>query len=586
MRSLSTSLYKAVIIIALLFLFPVVQGGAVEYDDVTVTVEAPPGSEFNHGYVEYRATVENRSSSRAHEVTLSLPGTSYGNDELQVSRKVTVNANSTLRVNLFQPCYSQINEGMAVEIDGYRRSETVRLNVLRPRYSSGPWTSVLISRSMREDDFELEDKETKTYDKKFGLMRAEVPIAEWSSNWLGYSRFDAVVVTASDFRSAPVPVKTALWQYVECGGVLVHLGGRIEVPETWKGNSRQEDGMMINPAGFGLCFSADNSSPQQFFQSTNHTLMEAIQNSNFPFEQRKDIEAANNAFKVVEGFEVPVRGLFVLMLAFAVLIGPVNIIVLSQRKKRIWILWTVPLFSFLTCVAVFLYASFAEGWGAHARYEGVTLLDEKNHRATTLGWSAFYASLTPGNGAHFEQGTDLTIQMSGRGYRSSGGRSVKVDWSSDQHLLYGWIVSRVPSHFMIRKSETRRERLAVQFRPDGSVAMVNGLGAPIKKVYVCKPDGQILRGESLAVGKEAVLTAEFSKGVSSRGAWEFRPLFVSDWLGNVSKMGNDPGSYLTPGSYLALLDGSPFFDRGLESLATQKGESIVLGFVKQDGNEN
>ena len=44
---------------------------------------------------------------------------------------------------------------------------------------------------------------------------------------------------------------------------------------------------------------------------------------------------------------MPVRGLFVLVLLFALGIGPVNLWLLSKYKRRIWLWWNVPAISLL-----------------------------------------------------------------------------------------------------------------------------------------------------------------------------------------------------------------------------------------------
>ena len=120
------------------------------------------------------------------------------------------------------------------------------------------------------------------------------------------------------------------------------------------------------------------------------------------------VEKANTIFPVASGLGIPVRGLFFLMLLFAVAIGPLNLIVLSRKKRRIWMLWTTPAISLITCLAVFAYATFAEGWNRHARTDGLTLLDERSQRATTIGWTAFYSGLPPSDGLHFGYESELT----------------------------------------------------------------------------------------------------------------------------------------------------------------------------------
>jgi hypothetical protein len=190
------------------------------------------------------------------------------------------------------------------------------------------------------------------------------------------------------------------------------------------------------------------------------------------------------------------------MLLFAVAIGPVNLIVLSRKKRRIWMLWTTPAISLITCLAVFAYATFAEGWNRHARTDGLTLLDERSQRATTIGWTAFYSGLTPSDGLHFGYESELTPLA--ESMTTNIART--IDWTHDQHLANGWVTARVPAHFMVRKSEMRRERITVRRGTDADLKVVNGLGADINQFWLADRDGTIYSATNIPAGAEAALT--------------------------------------------------------------------------------
>ena len=64
---------------------------------------------------------------------------------------------------------------------------------------------------------------------------------------------------------------------------------------------------------------------------------------------------------VIENLKVPTRGIILIMLAFIVVIGPVNMIYLSRRNRRTWMLWTIPAISLVTTLLVFVYSLVREG---------------------------------------------------------------------------------------------------------------------------------------------------------------------------------------------------------------------------------
>ncbi|HEV2668318.1 MAG TPA: hypothetical protein VG324_25605, partial [Blastocatellia bacterium] len=119
--------FLASVIIAL-FLTPVVS--ATDYGDVSVKVETVSGEAGLASYAEYRATITNRSATRAHQVTLIIPGYSYSAYDTairEMTRTVEVAGGATVTVSLFQPPLPMNGSGMVVRIDGRRQDEIVPL---------------------------------------------------------------------------------------------------------------------------------------------------------------------------------------------------------------------------------------------------------------------------------------------------------------------------------------------------------------------------------------------------------------------------------------------------------------------------
>ncbi len=507
---------------------------AMEFDDIVITPELTPSGNSHHGYVEYRIAVANLSPKKTHKVKLILPKDSFGysgNRIREMTRSVVVGPSATAHVSLFQPPVGMYGNALGVVIDGRVQDDTVPLAIGRHggqrrgthvsmsssrgrrRFTSfAPSFRILMSRNVDAKD--LHDHA----DKLFGVSAASrrgpptyetinlgLPVSAWSTNWLGFSRYDSVVVTGDDIRQMPPDVRSALRRYVECGGALLVLGG-LELPESWELRESQRSepltdavGLVNYNIGFGQCMVSTERDTKGLKPEQWREIVDSWVKTAAPWQVVRSVEDANNVFPVTEGLGIPVRGLFLLMLLFAVVIGPVNLIVLSRQKRRIWMLWTVPVISLLTCLAVFAYATFAEGWNRHGRTEGLTLLDERIHRATTIGWTAFYASLTPGDGLHFGYATELTPQGVDMGTVRT------IDWTRDQHLKSGWMTARVPAYFLIRKSEVRRERITVRREANSRLKVVNGLGTDIRKFWLADRDGTIHTATGIRAGAEAEL---------------------------------------------------------------------------------
>src|SRR5262249_41162820 len=146
-------------------------------------------------------------------------------------------------------------------------------------------------------------------------------------------------------------------------------------------------------------------------QPTWRRIVESWTYSRAPLQRVRTIAEANREFLVAENASIPVRGLFLIILLFAITIGPLNLYLLTRARRRIWMLWTVPVLSGLTCLAVLGYALLGEDWKTRVRSEGLTILDEVSGRATTVGWTAFWTPVVPPDGLHFSIDTDLLPQL-------------------------------------------------------------------------------------------------------------------------------------------------------------------------------
>ena len=517
-------------------------------EDITITPGVSPSGNSDHGYAEYRISVSNHSPDKMHVVTLILPDNSFNIDPNRIrdiTRSVVVGPNATAHVSLFQPPVPLPGNDLAVAIDGKRQRKEVSLSL----GNHAPDTShsfashivlgfttlplslqVLVSRNVDTSELHTHagtlvntipsisrfsvstsapgsfvsrsSSSSTSGSASYELIDLGFPVSAWSMDWLGFSRYDGVVVTDEDIRQMPSDVQSALWQYVECGGALLVLGGD-NLPDNWISRTEIPDksaGIANSRVGFGECIVSAEMNTSSLNQTQWRQIVHSWVRTATPWQVQLSVAEANNRFPVVRDFGVPVRGLFLLMLVFAIVIGPVNLIVLSRKKRRIWMLWTVPVISLTTCFAVFLYATFAEGWNRYIRTEGLTILDQRINRATSIGLTAFYSALTPGDGLHFGYETELTPQIF-----DATPIPRTVDWTHDQHLGRGWIAARVPAHFKVRKTEVRRERVTVRRGEDARLNIVNGLGADIDQFWMADTDGTIYFGGSISAGSEAEL---------------------------------------------------------------------------------
>lgn len=414
-------------------------------------------------------------------------------------------------------------------------------------------------------------------------LRAELPVPEWSENWLSYSPYDLIILPQQEWSRAPGGVTTALWRYVEAGGNLLLLGGG-EVPAPWNRFVQKVTPDLTGyTVGFGECLVARAEKINQFNTAeAAHIYGRVTSTSRYWQSLPANSETANSRFPVVSNVQIPARGIVVVMLAFIILIGPVNIVLLNRRQRRTWMLWTIPAISIATTVLVFVYSFVREGFTPDTRIRGLTILDQQNRRATTIGVEAFYCPLTPSQGLNFSYDTEITAFVD-TDFGNSRGSSREMDWSGSQHLRRGWIAARVPAHFHLRKTETQRARLQVE-KGAGELQVVNGLGGAITSLWLADADGNIFAAKNLGAGQKVRLQpfADLPKVKEPYGLER-----LQTQAGFTADLPPDPARYLTPNTYLAEIDSNPFLENGLGDAANAKrtrASALVFGLLETETN--
>ena len=383
--------------------------------------------------------------------------------------------------------------------------------------------------------------------------------------------------------------RDAVWRWVECGGALLVVG-EPDIPGSWVKRSppsrRTAGGVTLAelPVGFGRCLwmEAERGNASVDVRTLPKAHLGRIRDtwrySQAPWKHVGSASDAHGQFAVIEGVSVPYGSIFLLIVVFALLAGPVNVLVLARLNRRIWLLWTTPALAAVTSLIVIAYGFLSEGITPTIRTEGLTLLDQSTRRACTLASSAFYCPLTPLGGLRYGVEVEVVPRINRFGRAGVGG-SRSLDWSNDQHLTSGWVSPRVPAYFMLRISETRSERVDVRPDGNGGLTAINGLGARIQRLTVADREGAVYVATDVAAGELTVL--ERAKGTRKLGKLaDLRTYYTkARWMVKVEdeKLLPKPKSWLMPGSYVAVLEACPFIPNGLGRSGRETTASVVVG---------
>jgi len=582
--------------------------GGLTFTDLTLSPNV-----WTHGAVERRFVIEN-PTPQTHTVTLEIPGRIYSGSEglHSLAETVVVGSGARAEVSLIQPPVGLAgSDTVDIRVRGKPRVEqSTRSPSFESYWNRRTALSVFVSKglsaeglksrladcaptaagpgyrrghSVRSDSSETFAAEMFTRENldNFNPFRFEGEGAGWPKNWLAFSAFDGCVIAASDYEKMPAEAREALRAYVAAGG-RVTFAGLNEIPDGWAETGDRADRPLSGEAyvesryGFGVVSATSHGAFDAFPSNTLVRLCHSWYAASFPQLFRNNADSCLTEIPVTANIHVPVNRFLLILLAFTLIAGPGAVVFTGRVNRRIWLLALVPAVSILFSAAILVYALVSEGITPSLRRQSVTLLDQPQRRAVTLGALGVYAPTSLRDGLHFDRGTEVSPVSSVQGGRIASGQ--------DQHFVRGWVTPRLPAFFRLRRSEERVERLLVEEPRDGETEVVNALGAPILRLRLCDRAGRLYETRDLKPGEKRVLAEEGPRAAGAPSAydglrsaaasplpgWGLADLVEKQMLNRL----DEPG----PGTYVAVLDGCPFLENPLAGSRTKEtSRALVAG---------
>ena len=559
---------------------PLVMGNSQQFGDhLFVAARATPMAMSDQGYHCYYLDISYSGPEKARiklQVESSLNRFYYGLDQLTKEFDLAAGASVSLRLPVWS--WMPRRGTLRVFVNDSLLPEALFLPG-NPSSHFAPTLTILTTGNLDLDPFVQSLNKKKAPGKVAGELhrtykKAESPLSDWASHWLDYSQFDAVWLAPEEWEQLTHPQKQAVETYVRCGGLLVIHGGGFSPPDSWQRRRSASEAFDEFFLDFGVVLHTEVNY-RQWFQSHKTRLLEAFYVGERSWEQDRNYHHVLNVFPIVANLDTPKRGFFLLLLVFVLVIGPINIIVLNRRGKRIWLLWTVPLISVATSALVFGFAAVTEGFDIQSRRQGLTILDETTHMATTQGQGVLYAPLTYGGDLVFGSDTEVTPLI------DHMQRWQSLDWSDGQRLRTGWLVARKPFYFRTRKRQLRRERLTTEVEDGVIQSVVNGFGVPIRSLYLTDGQGRLYSANHIQPGERAVVALQPGVKTGPETNDSLRRMMVNgwEWEDAFSRAEGKDGVFpqLNFNTYLAVLEGAPFVDDPLNRGPSKKDRSMVYG---------
>jgi hypothetical protein len=398
----------------------------------------------------------------------------------------------------------------------------------------------------------------------FVLEPARLP-----ANWLGYTSLRAVLIGAKEWDQLTGNQRSALLTWAACGGDLMVVDGNFDTVFPIVPGAAMSPGFSVRAYFFGRIHVPTSASISNAGLASVLADAAKVQDLNWglPANRTPDwgaIKARGFRLPIPGVAGIPARAYLSILVVFAIIIGPINYWFLRRRRQQVLLVLTTPLISALFIVLLAGYVMAGEGLGVRGRAVTFTMLDQARRQSATRTSASLYAAgMTPGGGLRFAR----DVAVFAIGPEGSGSRDrYTLDLTEAQRFSSGVIQARSPAN--IEQIAFRPARERVTFTPEGSGwSAMNGLDATITALVYRRGNTAYTLTGPLAAGGKGVLTLD--KGAAAALVPGELPL---------SSRFSHLFAHQPDGSYLAILDRSPFWDPGVSTIDERGSFHLVIGW--------
>ncbi len=197
--------------------------------------------------------------------------------------------------------------------------------------------------------------------------------------------------------------------------------------------------------------------------------------------------------------------LIVLLLAFGLIVGPLNLFVFAKPPHRHRLLWTTPLIAVVSALLMMVFILLADGTGGAGRRFGLGVLVPEQKRIALWQQQVSRSGLLLGSDFDFEP----TAQLVPIRDNSAGTSGDACDYEKTPAGWGGeWFTSRAVQAHAVLDTVASRGGVRVVYPENGRPgSVVSSLDAPLASVLVIAPDGSAYTASNLIPGVARPLVA-------------------------------------------------------------------------------
>lgn len=475
---------RIALLVLLLHGFVLAQVGRVTHKDadhnklVNVTITAIAGAAQGTGLGYAIIDVENLDT-KAHSVDITHGSQPYRQTDVASHRLVTVEPGVA---RFFMPIAVPPNNGLFwVSIGGVRHRISMSY-----RHGNGAVGLFVSDRSGQAHHGARILGDVAWAGAK--PNQVDVQSKDLPADWRSFTSFAAVIVDGEFGSGAGMAadVQEALRQYAYAGGTVI-IASPDSLPSGPLRDLGRKAGNERLAHGLGSVLALPPLGLEPSTLSARLAQLPALTGAMWPSNKEMyPIQA------IVGLGRAPVTVFVMVILLFAILVGPVNFMILKRRRKPLLALLIVPLAGFGTTAVILTYGIFHDGFGVRGAITTCTVLDQSEHTAVSVHARTLFAGIAPSE-MTMEPGSLLLSYRAGRNEHGRRHDEWPDRWSFEcesQRLDGGILPSRTVTPLLTVQQGAVRERLTLRKSGDALEVLADGNFSPVGQVLVCDLDGQ------------------------------------------------------------------------------------------------
>ena len=576
--------------------------GEVVYGDLAIAAADVPVAETTYGYAAHPIRITNEST-RERLVTIELEANEPVHGPAEsislLRRTVRVPPESEVVTRLLQPAQPLLSHEAVVTIDGRRQREPIYLSRTAHAGQHLLWGSrgqnhaILIDADLPaplRDGLEAElhrlseETATRSHSNPYVARFARDGDWEHAGEWLGLSRYLAIVMPAPRWNRLDPVVRAAIHDYVAAGGNLVVTG-----VSDWR--DLAPDAAAIGPEpsphptarfALGRLVAIPAGETSADWDDLIDRFTDSAEWRYAAADRRTDVAH----LPTDEYLSLPVRSLMAILLVFGLLIGPVNVLVLVALKRQVLLFLTTPVLGVFFAAAIFTFGIASDGTRPKLKSLTLTVLDQRAQLAVSRSLVAYYAPFTPSEGVAFSDRALVALPRSDE-WSGAARATLRIEQTGDeQRFLAGLVRSRVPAYVRVLEVQTARQRVLIE-RDGSDLTVLNGFEADLESIWHATTDGRVYLARRVAACQRAALEDRTDAAALARVAagWPESLTAVArdakrSILGHLVRADPElPPAVIPRGGYVATLATPAFLRPGIERTRDHQSRNVVLGLL-------